>query len=171
MADQTHITSCGTHKDTPDKPTAVAMAFSALMTALPLHIEAEREIEDVNVFDPAFRSWLTDAEAVFTDVTNLFTAIATADVARAEDRPLKRMSMLLDAMVGSETPGTFQHYRELLPRFEHLFRCTGSGPVALQYDAMLVAAFAHIETMAMLLTYDGPGFADHCVPGVEFQPT
>lgn len=171
MADYTHITSCGTHKDTTDcAPTAVAMAFSALMMALPLHIEAEREIEDVNVFDLAFRNWLTDAEAVFTDVTSLFSTIAIADVARAEDRPLKRMSMLLDAMVGSETPGTFQHYCALLPRFEHLFRCSGSGPVARQCDGMLVMAFTHIETMSMLLTYDGPGFANHCVVGVELQP-
>ena len=62
--------SFGAHKaDLSSYPTPLASAFAALLPALARHNEAEREIEDVAIRDPAFRNWLTDAEDAFTTVT------------------------------------------------------------------------------------------------------
>lgn len=171
MADQTYIMPHRPYEAAADdKPTTIAAAFSALMTALPLHIAAEREIEDVDIWNPAFRHWLTDAEAAFTVVTGLLWGISAAAIERAEDKPLQRMSMLLDRMVGSEEPGAFRHYHALLLRFAPLFRCGGHGVIARHCDAMLVAAFTHIETMSDLLTYDDPGFSAANMPNVVIEP-
>ena len=70
MADNSIIMSFGAHKaDLSSYPTPLATAFAALLPALVRHIEAEREIEDVDIRGPAFRNWLTDAEEAFITVT------------------------------------------------------------------------------------------------------
>lgn len=83
-------------------------AFAALLDALSRHALAERDIEHVDVWDPAFRHWLTEAEEVFTEVTTLLSRIRRAEFVRAEDLPLQRLAAVIDAMTGSEEPGTFQ---------------------------------------------------------------
>tara|TARA_R110000850_G_scaffold113041_2_gene227548 strand:+ start:5960 stop:6469 length:510 start_codon:yes stop_codon:yes gene_type:complete len=155
MAKDFNIMSCGTHKaDHSQYPTPLATEFSALLPALARHIEAEREIEDVDIWDPAFRSWLTDAEHAFTLVTTQLSAISAAELTCADDKALKRMSMLIDTMVGSEDPDTFMQLYGLLPRFEHLFYCSGTGFAVRHRNVMLRQARAYIDTMATLLTYD-----------------
>lgn len=138
----------------PYNPTPIAVAFSALMVALPVHIEAEREIEDVDVWDPAFSNWLTDAEHAFEAVTTQLSTIASLEVMRPEDMPLKRISLLIDAMIGSEDPDGFRSFYVLLPKFEALFWRSGSSDAAQHANEMLEAARAHIDTLATLLTYD-----------------
>ncbi|WPZ29177.1 hypothetical protein T8A63_16350 [Sulfitobacter sp. OXR-159] len=155
MTDQTLITPFLAHKaDHSHYPTPLATEFAALLPALARHIEAEREIEDVDIWDPAFRSWLTDAEHAFTDVTTHLSTIASIDLTCSDDKPLKRMSMLIDAMIGSEEPQTFMQFYRLLPRFEHLFYCDGTSLAIRHRNVMLRTARAHIDTMANLLTYD-----------------
>jgi hypothetical protein len=155
MADQFPITSFETHKaDLPNYPTPIASAFCTLLPALAQHIEAEREIEHVDIWNTAFRSWLTDAEHAFTEVTTQLSVIMATDLACIEDKPLKRMVMLIDALVGSEEPDTFQHLYGLLPKFQHLFYCSGKGPAVRHRNLMLKVALEHIDTMATLLTYD-----------------
>ncbi|MFP7675520.1 hypothetical protein ACG74X_19410 [Marivita sp. S0852] len=156
MADNSNITPVAALKaDIPHYPTPLASAFAALLPALDSHIEAERDIEDVDIWNPAFRAWLTDAEVAFEAVTtNLFTVLAT-DVIAEDDKPLKRMAMLIEAMIGSEEPEMYMHLYGLLPRFEHLFHCNGSGPAAQERTLMLTQARSQIDTMATLLTYDG----------------
>lgn len=155
MTDRTLITPFLVHKaEHPNYPTAIAIEFAALLPALARHIEAEQEIEDVDIWDPAFRSWLTDAEHAFTDVTTHLSTIASTGVTCADDKPLKRMSMMIDAMIGSEEPQTFMQLYRLLPRFEHLFYCDGTSSAIRHRNVMLGTARAHIDMMANLLTYD-----------------
>ena len=132
MADNFIIMSFGAHKaDISSYPTPLASAFAALLPALVRHIEAEREIEDVDIRGPAFRNWLTDAEDAFTTVrTHLFT-ITTAEETCSGDKPLIRMALLIGAMVGSGNPATFMRLYGLLPRFKVLLHCHGSGPAIL----------------------------------------
>lgn len=156
MAKKINNTSAGTLKANPPQyPTPVARAFAALPCALARHIETEREVEDVDIWDLAFRDWLTDAEHAYTDVTTHLFNITAAEVVCEDDKPLVRMAMLIDALVGSEDPDTFGHLYRLLPQFEDLFQCHGQGPAARHRDNMLEAARRHIDTMASLLTYDG----------------
>ena len=135
-------------------PTPISAAFSGLLTALARHAEAERDIEDVDVFDPAFRDWLTDAENTFTSVTTLISSIGRAEPARSEDLPLQRMTMLVDAMIGSEEPGTFARLHRLMPQFEAAFRSKQNNGVARRVNHMLLTACARMDELASLLSYE-----------------
>ena len=89
MADNFIITSFWAHKaDLSNYPTPLARVFAALLPALARHIEAEREIEDIDIRNPAFRNWLTEAEDAFTTVTTHPFTITTAEETRADDKPL-----------------------------------------------------------------------------------
>ncbi|WP_299416220.1 hypothetical protein [uncultured Sulfitobacter sp.] len=156
MTDYYNITQVATLKaDYPNYPTPIASAFAALLPALARHIEAEREIEEVDIWDPAFRAWLTDAEVAFTDVTTHLSTIASLELTCAHDKPLKRMSLLVNSLIRSEEPDNFMFIYGLRPHFEDLFQCEGSGPAVRDRNVMLGQALAHIDAMATLLTYDG----------------
>ncbi len=146
--------------DHPKYPTPIASAFAALLPALARHIEAEREIEHADIWDTAFRDWLTDAERVFTEVTTHLFTISTTELTCADDRPLQRMAMLIDAMIISENPDAFMRLYGLLPQYESLFCCRGEDHATRHRNAMLGTARRHIDTMATLLTYDWKVEAD-----------
>ena len=132
MADNSIIMSFGAHKaDISSYPTPLASAFAALLPALVRHIEAEREIEDVDIRGPAFRNWLTDAEDAFTTVTTHPLTITMAEETCSGDKPLIRLALLIDAVVGSGNPATFMRLYGLLPRFKDLLHCHGNNPAIL----------------------------------------
>ena len=132
MADNFIIMSFGAHKaDLSSYPTPLASAFAALLPALARHIEAEREIEDVDIRGPAFRNWLTDAEEAYATVTTHLLTITMAEETRVDDKPLKRMALLIDAVVGSGNPATFMRLYGFLPRFKVFLHCHGTGPAIL----------------------------------------
>jgi len=156
MADYNNIMSFETVKaDCSNYSTSLTNAFAALLPALARHIEAEREIEEVDIWNPAFRAWLTGAEEAFTDVTTHLSTIASLELACDHDKPLKRMSLLITNLIGSEEPDTFVYLYSLRPHFEDMFQCEGSGPAVRHRNVMLGQALAHIDAMATLLTYDG----------------
>ena len=162
MADNSIIMSFGAHKaDISSYPTPLASAFAALLPALARHIEAEREIEDVAIRDPAFRKWLTDAEDAFATVTTHLFTITMAEETCSDDKPLKRTALLIEAVVGSGNPATFMPLYGLLPRFEDLLHCHGTGPAMRHRNGMPGPARCHVDTMATLLTYDC--MAEHAV--------
>ena len=132
MATNFIITSFGAHKaDLSSYPTPLASAFAALLPALARHVKAEREIEDVDIRDPAFRNCLTDAEDAFTTVTTHLFTITTAEETCSGDKPLIRMAFLIDDVVGSGNPATFMRLYGLLPRFKDLLHCHGNNPAIL----------------------------------------
>lgn len=141
-------------EDVDNTPTLISSAFSSLLSALARHIEADRDIETVDIWNTAFSGWLRTAEEAHTEVAGLLALIRREAIVRVEDRPLQRMAMLIDAMIGSETPGEFKRLHGLLPRFESLFRCRGTGVVAQRIDRMLLTAQDRIQEMATLDTYD-----------------
>lgn len=132
-------------------PTPIMSAFAHLLDALARHAVAERDIEDVDIWDVGFRHWLTEAEEVFTEVTTLLSRIRRADIGRAEDLPLQRVADVIDAMIGSEEPGMFQRLHAWLPT--RLFDCPGASPAARQVRRMLGQAGERIDGLAHLQTY------------------
>lgn len=106
MADAAHTTSCGTPAPAFTH-TPISALFSRLLGAMAVHIEAERDIQHVDVWDPAFRDWLTEAEEALTAVTTLLREIRDHQTARQADVPLMRMAIIIDAMLGAEEPGEF----------------------------------------------------------------
>lgn len=141
-------------------PTVISSQFSELLGALARHVEAEQDIQDVDIWNPAFRGWLTDAENCYERVTTLIASIRQAPLARRADLPLQRMAVLLDAMIGSEEPGAFQRIHRMLPGAMSLWHCPGNDAVAHRVRQMIAAALVRIEEMATLPTYADPGAED-----------
>ena len=135
---------------TPFTHSRISSHFSRLIIALTTLIEAERDIEDVDVWDPAFDGWLSAAEAARTRVTTLITEIRSTAPARAADRPLARMTLCLDGMLGAETRHDYLHFRKLLDKYAPLFRARGSDVVAYRVNTLLQSARQRVEELATL---------------------
>lgn len=136
----------------------IASLFSRLLGALALHIEAERDIQDVDIWDTAFTGWLREAEESLTVVTTLLYAIRNGVVMRATDVPLMRLAILADALIGSEDPHDFQRARGLLAH-PTLFRCADVCPVDRRVDAMINTALSRFDELADLDAYAPDPFA------------
>jgi hypothetical protein len=168
MADLTTSTLPPADKaPTPFTHTRISALFSRLIVALTTFIEAERDIEDVDVWDPAFDGWLGAAETAQTEVTTLITEIRTTAPVRAADRPLARMTLSLDGMLGAEYRGDYLHFRGLLDKYAPLFRAQGSDVVAYRVNALLQSARQRVEDLATLdcLADDAP----NVVPDLEAE--
>lgn len=153
MANAALTTTCNPNAATFTH-TPISACFSRLLGALGHLIEAERDIEDVDVWDPAFRAWLTEAEEALTAVTTLLSAIRDHRVARQADLPLLRLAVITDAMLGAEEPEEFLAAQCLLARAD-LFNCrTGTGgAVGRRVDAMVETAQSRLRELAGLDAY------------------
>lgn len=171
MADTTFTTAALQHEDSGGYcPTPVSTAFSRLLVALAQHAEAERDIEDVDIWNPAFHAWLTDAEEAFTLVTTLITEIGNAEPIQATDLPLQRMASYVDAMIGSEEPGTFRRLHLAVPRFLKAVRCTDDSASARRVNHMLLSAGLRLDELAGLISYEDPLPEDADDAGGELPP-
>lgn len=95
-------------------PTTITTAFSRLLGALAVLIEAERDIEEVDVWDIAFRAWMTDAERAHETVTDLLRTIRDATPMRATDLPLMRMSAAIEMLMGAESSAESEQAQRLI---------------------------------------------------------
>ncbi|SEO37730.1 hypothetical protein SAMN04489859_10834 [Paracoccus alcaliphilus] len=100
--------------------TVITNSFSRLLDALASLIGAERDIADVDVWDPAYRPWLTDAEHAHQLVTDLLRVISDTHPQHAVDLPLIRMSSAIHMLLGSEAPHELHHALRLIqdPQFD-----------------------------------------------------
>ena len=161
MADMTPIMARRADKPAPHfTHTPVSRAFAQLLGTMAVFIEAERDIEDVDVWDPAFRGWLTSAEDALASVTTLLHQIGDAQSQRASDRPLQHMACLYLDLMGSESGEEFCAIRATLPGRAPLLRCCGVDPVARRVRAMLRAAHARLDELATLSAYTDQGLDD-----------
>src|SRR5690606_33900549 len=72
MATEATITPARANEDVSVYiPTLISKLFSTLLGTLAVAIEADRDIEHVDVFDPAFDGWLKDAERAWDKVIDL----------------------------------------------------------------------------------------------------
>lgn len=133
-------------------PTIIASLFSRFLGALALHIEAERDIQDVDIWDAAFSGWLREAEESLTVVTGFLRQIRDAKVMRASDVPLLRLAILADALIRSQHPDEFLRARSLLAH-RTLFRCVETGPVGRRVRALIDTALLRLDELADLDAY------------------
>lgn len=124
MAKATPTTRLGATEVLPHQDslteTVITNSFSRLLDALASLIDAERDIADVDVWDPAYRPWLTEAERAHDAVTDLLRGIIDAHPQLAADLPLIRMSSAIHMLLGSETPHELHHALRLVqdPQFD-----------------------------------------------------
>lgn len=129
----------------------ISRAFSRLLIDLAAYIEAERDLADTgNSLDVAFSGWLREVEEAQERVTTLLCEIHQLEARRPEDRPLQRMCLVLDELLGSENPEEFDRLHRMLGWCEELFTCKGTNAVARRVTHMLEIGRRRIDEVAAL---------------------
>lgn len=131
-------------------PTPITRGFSRLLVDLAAFIEAERDIEDVDIWDPAFMGWVRDAEHARQQVRGRLRALRGTVLHRREDGPLLRMARLIEAMIATEELGAFLARYHHLQRDRSAFRCPGNGAVAQRVNQLLAAGLSRIDDLVTL---------------------
>lgn len=141
-------------------PASISLAFPELLSALDQHIECERDLDDVEIFDPAYRSWLDDAEAAQLRLYDALAQVTGMAPVSADDAPLHRMSLLIATLVREGTGEAFRQYNRLESSFLHHMVVPGDGLDAGRTRHMLMAAREKIHQLAGLTLYLQDGDAD-----------
>lgn len=136
--------------------TEISRRFSRLIGEMSTYIEAERDIEDAASWDPAFLQWHCDAEAARNTVLSSIDHIRVSVPERRADLPLKRMALLLYALIESVSSSEFLRLAACLERHDGLFSCPGIGPVARRIGAMLTAARMQVADLTSLTALVDP---------------
>lgn len=134
----------------------VSRAFSSLVGAMAVYIEAERDITHARSFDPAFDDWTRDAEAARARVLTLVDAVRSARMTRSEDLPLFRMAMMCYAMIEADSSEEFITAQQVLTSTPSLFTCTSAGAVGWRVRQMLRSCRTRIDEMASLPAHLDP---------------
>lgn len=151
MAKPASTTPCGvTTPPAHFTHTEISRTFSRLIGSVSGYIEAERDIEDAASWDPAFLDWHRDAEGARSAVLSSIDHIRVSAAVRPEDLPLKRMALLLFALIETESSSEFLRLAACLDRHADLFCCLGTGLVARRVTQMLTAARLQVADLASL---------------------
>ncbi len=170
MATRITTTAADTAKDTHFTPTAVSRLFSGALVALAGHIEAERDIQHVSCWDPAFLSWNREAERARDEVLSSLDAVDRAAPERPEDRPLQRIALLTGSMIRTTDAEEFEHLHGLVDRFPGLFSCPAASAASLRVNQMLTTAKARLADLATLSEYVDPDVPDAMMPAGDVPP-
>ncbi|MHA3980688.1 hypothetical protein ACW9UR_23725 [Halovulum sp. GXIMD14794] len=136
--------------------TRITALYLRLLDAIDVHVDAERAIVDVDIWDTAFRTWLTDAERTHATVTGLISAIRDADLEARTDVHFVRVVEAIDLLLGAET------LDEALEAGEAMLRVCprdprGDGAATGRVARLVAAGRARFRTLAQLETYSPPG--------------
>lgn len=134
--------------------TATSRLFSRLLADLSALIENERDIEHVDLFDPAFSGWLRAAEQAHESVSSGLLSLLDSPVQRAEDRALQRMAFGLHALLKSEEPGEFKRIYDLIQRFPAAFICPGPSAFARRSTVMLATLRLRMTDLLSLTAFN-----------------
>ncbi|WEJ79881.1 hypothetical protein EQ718_06045 [Paracoccus versutus] len=131
------------------------------MRDLSAYIEAERDLEHCDSWDPACDAWIRDAERARVRVLDGISALRVAPTCRREDLPLKRSAELARMLIESDSPQQVRDILALPDRFPSFFRCAGDSPAARRVDLMIAAFQQHLRSLATLSDFTGMIEADH----------
>lgn len=133
-------------------PSITSSLFLKLNGALAVAIEAEHDIEHINVWNPAIDHWLREAERAWGAVNDVGKALRAAAVTRAEDRPLVTMAGIADAIMNSATMSELGAAHNRL-RAATFFRQHLRRDVPNRISKMLDQCHAHLLEVAELDLY------------------
>lgn len=160
MATLPSSTRCSAVEARTLAPSSVSLAFAALLSALDRHIACERDLDDVDLFDPAYRSWLDNAEAAQLRLYEALAWITGLAAVRAGDLPLRRMSLLIAALVREGTATAFRRYLQNQDSFGPYLSVPDHGRDSVRARLMLAAAGEKIHALARLSIYRHDGDTD-----------
>lgn len=134
---------------------AYTSGFAAFLPVLASFIEAERDLEDVNgAFDPAYKAWERDADLAQQKLTTALCVLRDLPVGTPEDRPLKRMAMLIDSLFSEDNAAFRPLHRRMRIEFFQRFQVRGFGPEAQRTNALLLQARHMVDAMATLPIFE-----------------
>ncbi|MBQ0749627.1 MAG: hypothetical protein KBT70_05445 [Roseovarius sp.] len=136
--------------------TAYSIAFAAVLPCLADFIEAERDQADIcHSYDPAYSAWHRDAQRARGRLDSALRHVHSLRVERPEDRPLRRMVVLADAMLKTDVPDRPRYlHRQMRLVFFRQFQVQGFGPTAHSRNALLIQARHLIDAMMRLPLFD-----------------
>lgn len=132
---------------------SISLAFENLLPTIDHYLACERDLDDIDPFDPAYRSWLDDVEAAQMRLYESLALITGLASECAEDVPLQRMSFLIATLMREGSPKAFGRYFELENSFVGCMAVPGNSRHATHARHMLTAARAKIQAMAGLSIY------------------
>lgn len=136
------------------RPTPLETAFLALLEALDGFITAERAIDEVDAFDPAFADWLRDAELAHEQLTDSLYTLRQTPLRGNQDHRLHSEAQLINRLIGSEDPTDFRRLYHLIPRHEiRAFQYKDRGARARRVSLLLRISRAHIDGLATLACF------------------
>ena len=102
MADSAIITPASANEDAFDiEPSPINLLFSKMLGQMVTVIDREKEIDGVDIFDPAFKAWLSGAENALDAFTQSVCVLSNLSPMIASDVPLRRTARLIHAMINA----------------------------------------------------------------------
>ncbi|KIC31487.1 MULTISPECIES: hypothetical protein [Leisingera] len=130
-------------------PTFINHTFGALTKAVDEALNLERDLSHSLAWDPACTNFQEAAEAKWQDCLKLSGDILTAQVVRASDLPLQRMSMLLHFLIESTGPEEALRFQQLFHENQELFTVEdGDCQALLQTGARQMNALIELSVAA-----------------------
>lgn len=131
----------------------ISVAFAAMSRALADHIEAERDLIHSGSWDLACDAWLRDAEAVRETMLSALAQITALPVQRVEDKPLRNMASVIQALVMSGNALEALQLEALAVDHGPLLRCHDDNPLARRVNLWLQTAEQQLIALRALPDY------------------
>ncbi|QUJ76953.1 hypothetical protein KDD17_02570 [Sulfitobacter albidus] len=141
----------------PPKNTRISLAFCDVLKALKAFTIAERDLEDIaHSQDPAYSMWAADTERAFEHLADALGKVHCLPLEICEDIPLKRMTLLIDTMIGHEEPGGARALQfEMQLMFFTKLQAAGLSPTAIHRNGLLIHGRHLVNAMLCLPLFDG----------------
>lgn len=151
MADQTPIMPPAVFEVTRSSDFG-AHFCTHLVPALATYTVAERDLEDVaGGYDPAYLHYEEEADEAREALSTALIEILWVPTALPTDRPLRRMVMLIDALVRAEDVATFRGlHRKMHHSFSRHFQSQDEGRLAKSVNVVLVDAGQMVDALVAL---------------------
>jgi len=133
---------------------AISREFSRMLTLLGAAIEMERDTEEVDVFDIAFKNWLDAAEDGWQHVSAAMERILAQPPVRCEDTSLQHLAFLIQLVLGFEDRDDCAAFNQMIDYHGAIFRCKNRTPVGRRTNRMIETAIAHYRTLNTMIFRD-----------------
>lgn len=139
-----------------DFTTDWSLGFDFLLDTHRDHLEAERDMEDIqHSQDPSVSLWDRDRQRAEQRLRACIHRMKDLPVVLPEDRPLQRAMILISRMLDRDDPALpRQLHREMIGCFHRDFQVPGFGPIARRRNELLIQARHQIDAMMRLAYYD-----------------
>lgn len=151
MADQTPIMPPAAFEVTRNSHFG-ALFCNHLMPALAAYTLAERDLEDVaGGYDPAYLRYEAEADEARETLTTALIENLLVPIMAPTDRPLRRMAMLIAALIRAEDVNTFKGlHRNMHHSFSRHFQSQDEGRLAQSVNVVLVDACQMVDALVAL---------------------